>query len=97
MGGRRILIEQRPFFLILLFDMQILKKSISCVATILLRIVVSAFKLNLPPEFYNGRIRNVPFYQVFQVLCLSLHPSAGKTFLKCTIFLHHIKYGIDEN
>ena len=39
LGGRGILIEQRPFFLILLFDMQILKKNISFVATILLRIV----------------------------------------------------------
>ena len=39
-GGRGIIIEQRPFLLILLFDMQILKKNISCVATILLRIVV---------------------------------------------------------
>ena len=41
-GGGGIIIEQRPFLLILLFDMQILKKNISCVATILLRIVVSS-------------------------------------------------------
>ena len=47
LGGRGILIEQRPFFLILLFDMQILKKNISCVATILLRIAA------LQPRFKN--------------------------------------------
>ena len=41
MWGRGILIEQRPFFPILLLDMQILKENISCVATILLRIVAS--------------------------------------------------------
>ena len=46
-GGRGILIEQRPFFLILLLDMQILKKNISCVAMILLRIVA------LQPRFKN--------------------------------------------
>ena len=47
LGGKGILIEQRPFFLILLFDMQILKKNISCVATILLRIAA------LQPRFKN--------------------------------------------
>ena len=47
-GGRGIIIEQReqrPFLLILLFDMQILKKNISGVATILLRIVVKVSML----------------------------------------------------
>ena len=39
MEGKGILIEQRPFFLILLSDMPILKKNIACVAMILLRIV----------------------------------------------------------
>jgi len=73
LGGRGILIEQRPFFLILLFDMQILKKNISCVATILLRIAVynnyckSAAILQftlLNRKTNNGRLYSFLFFQV---------------------------------
>ena len=74
LGGKGDINRTKAFFLILLFDMQILKKNISCVATILLRIAVynnyyckSAAILQftlLNRKTNNGRLYSFLFFQV---------------------------------
>jgi len=73
LGGRGILIEQRHFFLILLFDMQILTKNISFVATILLRIVATVYySLYLSPTTIRvSDILNLTYQQYFSIAASS--------------------------
>ena len=57
-----MIIEQRPFLPILLFDMQILKKNISCVATILLQIVDLQIKLAENEHFLQMAGKKMDLY-----------------------------------